>query len=122
VTSQELAQEISQAAQDVKAEDVMTLDLRGLVSFTDFFVIASGRSDRQVQAVADRIIENLGKKKIKATGIEGYETGHWILLDFGSVVAHIFYPETREFYALEKLWSDAPRCDDDKEAGREVAP
>jgi ribosome-associated protein len=109
VTSKKLTEKITLAAQDVKAEDIAVLDLRKLVDFTDFFIVASGRSDRQVKAIADRIIENLGKEKIKPIGIEGYEIGHWILLDFGAVVAHIFYTETREFYALEKLWSDAPK-------------
>lgn len=99
------------AALDIKGEDAVVLDLRKLTSFTDFFVIISGRSDRQVQAISNRVIETLDKKRTKPFGIEGYETGHWVLLDYGSVVAHVFYQETREFYALEKLWSDAPRVE-----------
>lgn len=106
---QQLVKEILAAAAEVKAEDPQALDLRQLTSFTDFFVILSGRSDRQVQAIADRIIETLAKKDSKPVGIEGYEGGHWILLDFGPVVAHVFYQETRDFYDLERLWSDAPR-------------
>ncbi len=114
MTSEELAKLILSAAQDVKAEDPVLLDLRQLTSFTDYFMIASGRSDRQVQAIADRIVENLREAGHKPLGVEGYETGHWILLDFGNVVAHIFYGETREFYELEKLWGDAPRLTGDK--------
>lgn len=85
------------------------LDLRRLSSFTDYFVIVSGRSDRQVQAICDRIEENLKKKDRKPLGIEGYPQGHWVLMDYGEVVAHIFYEEVRPLYALEKLWGDAPR-------------
>ena len=108
-SERDIAKIIAQAAYDTKAEDIMTLDLSKLSSFTDYFVIASGTSDRQVQSIADNICEELGKKKIKPIGKEGYQKGHWILLDFGSVVAHIFYQEAREFYGLEKFWSDAPQ-------------
>lgn len=107
LTSRSLARLIAQAAYDVKAEEIAVLDLRKISSFTDYFVIASGRSDRQVQAIADRIEENL--KKRRPISIEGYPKGHWILIDYGEVVAHIFYQELRNFYALEKLWGDAVR-------------
>ncbi len=119
MNSEELAKEILAAAQDVKAEDPVVLDLRTLTSFTDFFVIVSGRSDRQVQAIADRVTEDLREKKIKPMGIEGYDSGHWVLIDYGAVVLHVFYGETREFYLLEQLWSDAPRLEvnsDDQKA------
>lgn len=102
---------ILEAAADVKAEDPQVLDLRNLASFTDYFVILSGRSDRQVQAIADRILENLSARKEKPLSVEGYGGGHWILIDFGILVAHVFYVETRNFYELERLWSDAPRID-----------
>lgn len=115
---QQLVTEILAAAAEVKAEDPKVLDLRQLTSFTDYFVILSGRSDRQVQAIADRVIEVLGQKKNKPLGIEGYDTGHWILLDFGPVVAHIFYHDTRDFYDLERLWSDAPRVETEMESGK----
>ena len=114
--SQDLAKEIFLAASEIKAEEPLVLDLRQLTSFTDFFVILGGQSDRQVQAITDNIMQVLRKKRIKPLGIEGYETGHWILLDYGSVVAHVFYKDTRDFYALEKLWADAPRMEwDEKE-------
>lgn len=109
LTSRDLARLIAQAACDIKAEDLTVLDLKKLSGFADFFVIASGRSDRQVQAICAHIEETLGRKKIRPIGIEGYQIGHWVLIDYGSVVAHIFYEETRPFYGLEKLWGDAPR-------------
>lgn len=121
MSTEQLAKEIRNAALDIKAEDPTVLDVSKLTSFTDYFVIVSGRSDRQVQAIADNILEKLREKKIKPLGVEGYETGHWILMDFGTVVAHIFYTETRLFYALEKLWSDAPRISWD-ESEQEAAP
>lgn len=107
LTARASAQLIAQAAYDVKGEEIRVLDLRALGGFTDYFVIASGRSDRQVQAIADRISEHLAKLERKPIGLEGYQKGHWILMDYGDVVAHIFYTEARTFYALEKLWGDA---------------
>ena len=98
----------AQAALDIKGFDLNVIDLRQHASFTDFFVIVSGRSDRQVQAMCDNILEKTKDQHIAPLGVEGYNTGHWILIDFGDVVAHIFYEETRDFYALDKLWGDAP--------------
>ena len=109
LNSREVARSIAQSAYDVKAVELVVLDLRKLSSFTDFFVIASGHSDRQVQAICDRIEKNLGLKKSTLIGIEGYPQGHWILMDYGSVVAHIFYEEVRVHYGLESLWAEAPR-------------
>ena len=108
-SSRQVARLIAQSAADVKALDLEVLDLRKLSSFTDYFVIATGRSDRQVQAISNRIEENLQKKKRDPLGIEGYPQGHWICMDYGEVVAHIFYEEVRLHYGLEKLWGDAPR-------------
>ena len=107
--SKTIARLIAQSAHDVKALSLEVLDLRKLSGFTDYFVIASGRSDRQVQAICDRIEENLGKNLRRPLGIEGYQEGHWVLIDYGEVVAHIFYDQVRPFYALERLWGDAPR-------------
>lgn len=109
VTSREIARLIAQSAHDIKAVELKVLGLRKLSGFTDYFVIASGRSDRQVQAICDRIRETLEKRERRPLGIEGYQEGHWVLLDYGEVVAHIFYEPVRSFYALEKLWGDAPR-------------
>ncbi len=109
MTPKQLAKKIAQAAYDTKAEHVIVLDLTKLTSFTDYFVIASGQSDRQVQAMANRILDTLGEAKLRPIGIEGYDKGHWILVDCGSVVAHLFYEEVRLHYGLEKFWSDAPQ-------------
>lgn len=107
--SLDLAKKIAQGAYDTKAENIVILDLTKLSSFTDFFVIVSGKSDRQVQAIANHI-QNFSKRQAtRAPAIEGYQEGHWVLLDYGNVVAHIFYEETREFYGIEKFWGDAPR-------------
>lgn len=108
LSSRDLARQIAQAAFDTKAEDLVVLDLRKLSGFTEFFVIATGRSDRQVQAISDNIQEVLKGKKIRPIGVEGYQKGHWVLIDYGPVVAHVFYEEVRAFYALEKFWGDAP--------------
>lgn len=109
LSSRDVAKLIAQSAHDIKAVELKVLSLRKLSGFTDYFVIASGRSDRQVQAICDRIRENLEKRERRLLGIEGYQEGHWVLLDYGEVVAHIFYEPVRSLYALEKLWGDAPR-------------
>ncbi len=103
-----LALQIAKIAEDFKAEGIRILDLRGLTSFTDFYVICSGRSDRQVQAIADAIVQRLKDAGIRPTGQEGYDTGQWVLIDYADVVVHVFHPEAREFYQIEKFWGDAP--------------
>ncbi|MFZ5774258.1 MAG: ribosome silencing factor [Thermodesulfobacteriota bacterium] len=105
----ELARLIAATALDKKAENVVALDVRGISSFTDFFVIMSGRSTRHVQGLAQAVEEALRHKRVKSAGTEGFNEGHWVLLDFNDVVVHIFYSETRAFYDLERLWHDAPR-------------
>jgi len=107
----ELAAICTRIALDTKAEDVVVLDVRGLASFTDFFVIMSGRSTRHVQALAEAISEELRAKRISSKYSEGMREGLWVLLDFGDVVAHVFYHESRTFYDLEGLWHDAPKID-----------
>jgi ribosome-associated protein len=107
--SRALAQIIAQAAYDTKAADLTVLDLTKLSAFADYFVIATGTSDRQVQAISDRIQETLKKAGVRPLGIEGYQKGHWILIDCGGVIAHIFFEEARAFYGLDKLWGDAPQ-------------
>jgi len=96
---------------DTKAEDVVVLDVRGLASFTDYFVIMSGRSTRHVQGLAEAIEGELSAKRVNSKHSEGLREGMWVLLDFGDVVVHIFYHEKRNFYDLEGLWHDAPRID-----------
>jgi len=97
-----------QAAQGKKALDILVIDLRGMTVITDFFLICSGRSSRQVMAIADHIQSELRNHRIKPLGVEGAGSGHWILLDFDHVVVHVFYDPVRRFYNLEGLWADAP--------------
>lgn len=99
----------AEAALAKKAEDVVILDVRGLTSYADYFVLATGTSDRQVMAIADSIQEEMRKAGHRELGIEGYELGEWVLLDFGDVVAHVFDEETRRLYDIEGLWAEAPR-------------
>ena len=96
------------AAEDRKAGDVRVLELGAISSLADYFLICSGNSERQVQAIADAVEERLGREKIKPHHVEGYTAGRWVLLDYGDFVVHVFDEATRSFYALEKLWADAP--------------
>ena len=92
-----------------KAESVVVLDVRDLTSIADFFIICSGRSNRQVSAIADYIKRFLKDQAIRPLSVEGYKEGLWVLMDYGSVIIHVFYEETRSFYDLEGLWVDAKR-------------
>jgi ribosome-associated protein len=97
-------------ASEKKAVNTIVLDLRDITSFTEFFVITSGTNQRQVQAIADEISEQLKKQmKFKAIRIEGYTKADWVLLDYGDFVVHIFNEKSRDFYELERLWRDAKR-------------
>ena len=96
---------ITDTMEDLKAQDVQTLDVRALTTMTDYMIIASGRSDRQVKAIADKVIEAAKTRKIRPLGVEGEKQAEWILIDFGDVIAHVMHPDTREYYQLEKLWS-----------------
>jgi ribosome-associated protein len=98
-----------EAARDKKAEDILVLDLRGLASFTDYFLICSGASNRQLKTIADEIEEKLRKVKRKPSHVEGYPKGEWILMDYVDFVVHIFTPKSRAHYDLERLWGDAKR-------------
>jgi ribosome-associated protein len=98
-------------ASDLKGEDVVILDLRGLTSIADYFVIATGTSDRQLRAMADQIDQQGRAVGQKPYGISGYEHGTWVLVDFVDVVVHLFDEEHRSYYDLELLWGDAPRID-----------
>jgi ribosome-associated protein len=105
----QLARTIVQIAADKKAENIVMLDIRGQSIIADYFVICTGTSDRQVRAVARDIDEQLGKQGQNPIHIEGMTDAHWVLLDYGAVIVHIFDPDTREYYRLEKLWAEAPR-------------
>jgi ribosome-associated protein len=99
------------AALEKKAFDLVLLDLKSISSFTEYFLICSGRSDRQVQAITRSIDEHLKKMGIYSLGVEGFEKGQWILMDYDDVVVHVFLDPVRKFYDLEGLWLDAPRVD-----------
>ena len=96
------------AIQDLKGNDLVVLDLRGLTDATDFFVIASGTSDAHVRGLAESVMEKLDRRGHHIHHVEGLTTGRWVLLDFVDFVVHLFHPETRSFYQLERLWDDAP--------------
>lgn len=96
-------------AHERKARSVVVLDLRGISSATDFFVIASGRSDTQVKAIADNVIEEMKVEGHRAAHVEGLTGGRWVLVDYIDFVVHVFHPQARDFYQLENLWGDAPR-------------
>ncbi|MFZ5997517.1 MAG: ribosome silencing factor [Nitrospirota bacterium] len=100
---------VANAALDKKAKETLILELKGLTVIADYFVICSGESTTQVKAIADHIEEVLRQQGIKPQGIEGAEYAHWILMDYGDVIVHVFEEETRAFYELEKFWLDAPR-------------
>jgi ribosome-associated protein len=96
------------SAEDRKALDLKVLHLEKVSDFTDYFLICSGTSERQVQAIADAVQGRLRTDKVRPLHIEGYNRGQWVLLDYGDLVVHIFQEEPRRFYALERLWGDAP--------------
>ena len=99
------------AAQDRKAADVVVLDLRPAHGFADFFLVVSGHNTRQIKAIADSIQQALVERDMKPAHVEGYDRAGWILLDYFDFIVHIFSPETRSFYALERLWGSAERIE-----------
>ena len=99
------------AADSKQAVNVVVLDLRKSAGFTDFFVIASGTNTRQVRAIADAVVETLAAKGTKPAYVEGYDHSEWILLDYFDFIVHVFGPETRVFYDLERLWGNADRLE-----------
>jgi len=99
------------AADDKQATNLVVLDLRKAAGFTDFFVICSGRNTRQVRAIADAVMETLAAEGAKPAYIEGYDRSEWVLLDYFDFIVHVFAPETRTFYDLERLWGSADRIE-----------
>ena len=99
------------AAEDKKASDIVVLDLRKAAGFTDHFVICSGQNPRQVRAIADGVMEALAGAGSKPAHIEGYDRSEWILIDYFDLIVHVFAPETRVFYGLERLWGNAERTE-----------
>lgn len=104
-----LAREAAQAAWDKKALGLKILSMKGLVSYTDYLIICSGTSDRQVVAIANSVQEHLRELGARPLGIEGRELGHWVLMDYGDLVIHVFTEAERDVYGLDGLWTDAPR-------------
>ena len=102
---------VVQAALDKKASDVVVLDLRHTPAFTDYFILCSGQNQRQVKAIADAIEEALRAARVKPAHVEGYDRAEWVLMDFFTFIVHVFTPQTRAFYSLERLWGDAERID-----------
>jgi ribosome-associated protein len=98
-----------EAALGKKARNLVVLDVHDLTSIADVFIICSGNSNRQVNAIAEHIQRDLKKKRVRPLSVEGLKEGHWVLLDYGNVILHIFYEPVREFYDLEGLWADANR-------------
>jgi ribosome-associated protein len=101
---------LTRAALDKKACDLVVLDVREHTSIADYFIVCSGRSDRQVQSIAQGLEENAAEEGIKPFAIEGTQRGHWVLMDFSDVIVHVFYQPVREFYDLDGLWGHAPRA------------
>ena len=100
--------QLAEAAVELKAQDLLALDVHHLTSFADAFLIATGTSDRHVRSVADAILEASQELGMRPLGVEGYDEGRWVLIDLNDVVIHVFQAEVREYYDLERLWDDAP--------------
>ncbi|GGE43369.1 ribosomal silencing factor RsfS [Pullulanibacillus camelliae] len=109
MNGKQLADFVAKVADDKRAEDIVTLDMRGISTMSDFFVICHGNSDRQVQSIARDIKDQAYKNGIAVRRMEGFDNARWILIDLGDVIAHVFHREDRDYYKLEKLWGDAPR-------------
>lgn len=115
--SRELASMAVKLAAEKKTQDMRLLEVGKISIIADYFIIGTGGSAVQVHAICDHLKENLKKAGYYASRIEGYREGWWVVLDYGSVVIHIFQPESRDFYDLERLWSEAPRIDLEEEKG-----
>ena len=118
VNSKKIKPEITEAvklaaelALELKADDVVALELASISGATDYFLLASGRSDVQVRAIAENIVEQMKGKEIRPEHLEGLQGGRWVLIDYIDFVVHVFHEEARQFYQLEELWGDAPRLE-----------
>ncbi|MEN9410804.1 MAG: ribosome silencing factor [Pseudomonadota bacterium] len=103
-TSEEILAAVLKSVDDDKAEDIVQIDLRGRSDVADYMVICSGRSSRQVAAISEKLVDRLKQDFRLSSKMEGKETGDWVLIDTGDVIVHVFRPEVREFYQLEKMW------------------
>lgn len=107
VTSEILLDRILKSLDEDKAEEIVQIDLRGKTAMGDYMVIASGRSSRQVASISEKLVDRLKQEYGRLSKVEGKETGDWVLIDTGDVIVHVFRPEVREFYQLEKMWMPA---------------
>src|SRR5262249_60673914 len=110
------------AAEDRQAIDLKVLHLGEISGFTDYFLICSGTNERQVQAIADAVEERLRAERVRPLHVEGYNRAQWVLLDYGDLIVHVFQEQPRSFYALERLWSDAPDVSGDFRSHRAACP
>lgn len=114
-----ILKEIVKAVDDKKATDIVILDVKGLATFADYFVICTGGSNIQVKSIADNIEKELEENQNEvAMRKEGYQKGHWVLLDYNNIIVHVFLPDDREFYDLERLWGDAEKIDKETILGK----
>ncbi|TDL79437.1 ribosome silencing factor [Palleronia sediminis] len=104
LSSEDLLSHVLQSLDDDKAEEVVQIDLRGKSTIADFMVVCSGRSTRQVVSISEKLVERLKQNAGTASKVEGKDAGDWVLIDAGDVIVHVFRPEVREFYQLEKMW------------------
>ena len=111
LTSLDRACLCARVAVDNKGRDVVVLDMRGITPLYDFFVIATGSSRRQIHTITEEIDATLRDRGDERISVEGYEASSWVVQDYGDLMAHVFNPQTREYYAIEDLWADAPRVD-----------
>ncbi len=107
VSSETLLEHILTSLEDDKAEEIVTIPLRGLSEMADYMVVCSGRSTRQVSAIASKLVDRLKEDLGRACKVEGQDTGDWVLIDVGDIIVHVFRPEVRDFYQLEKMWMPA---------------
>ncbi|QHW30486.1 ribosome silencing factor [Paenibacillus rhizovicinus] len=107
ISSEELLQAVVTAAEDKKAQNIVALDLQNISLVADYFVICHGNSDVQVQAITTEIRKQAESRGVRVRGIEGADSGRWVLVDIGDVVVHVFHRDEREYYSIERLWSDA---------------
>ncbi|MGV3487553.1 MAG: ribosome silencing factor [Tuberibacillus sp.] len=107
-TSKELAYRLAAVADDKRARNIVILDMRGISTMADYFIICHGSSEKQVQAIAREVKDVAAKENIDLRRMEGFESARWVLVDLGDVIVHVFHKDDREYYQLEKLWGDAP--------------
>jgi ribosome-associated protein len=105
--SEDLVKLATAALEEIKAQDITTIDVRGKTSITDFMLIASGTSSRHVKSLIDNVLEKVKEQGVRPIGTEGMDTGEWALLDLGDIVVHVMLPTARQFYDLERLWQGA---------------